>query len=169
MLVVEKELKDFLMSSKCSELLGGESAHVVKVSILVDVNGHRRDHGAQIPHTDWLVDTYGVKHPRRAAIIPTGAGSFSILLYVMSHIVVRSTATYHMCDEKAGFLDCSTVEGDRAFSEYLPVQEPIRLWLDDDQMLIFDGHLVHAGDESRFSSSDATSVLPNPRSVFVHG
>lgn len=156
MVRVEKEFEEFLMGPICRPLLGMDAV-IKKVSFLIDQ--HCKSIGIQANHLDWLLDGLVDVFERCAAIAPS-TDLFSLLLFPGSHLIMREAARFHLWSKEWGF-KFSTPERDAAFSRSLPIFEPTRLWLKKDQMLIFRGHLVHGGDESRVT--DSGTVLPNPR------
>lgn len=158
-------LSEFLLD-QCQPLLSSqtEEAHIIKSAILIDV-GDRKLQGPQTPHCDTLLDGNGKENPRRGVIAPGMAGVFSFLVYDKSHSLLWRAALHHKWNERWGF-KLSTKELDQQFSESVPLQEPMRLWVDRGQMVIFDGHLVHAGDESRVLSTG--DVHPNIRWDTMH-
>lgn len=160
---VEAAFANFLMDGeKCRFLLDSpeDEACIVKASILIDVGANGTRQGPQTPHCDWLLDGQGKIYVRRAVIAPTTKGTFSLLIYPKSHKLLRRAAKFHEWDKEWGFT-FSSEEKDEAFCEGRPVREPSRIWLDKGEVLVFDAHLVHAGDESRMLPDD--EVMPNIR------
>lgn len=160
---MEAAFSRFLLDAdKCRFLLDspGEEASIAKVSILIDVGAKGKWQGPQTPHIDWLLDGRGNIIVRRGAIAPATTGCFSLLIYDKSHKMLRQAADWHDWHEDWGFF-YSSVRKDKAFCKGKTVKEPSRIWVDKGQILVFDGFLVHAGDESRMLPD--MEVLPNLR------
>ena len=153
---------DFLTGEKCRSLLArpGGTACVLTKSILIDVGADGKWHGPQTPRCTWQLDGNGNKHVRRVAIVPITDDTCSVLIYPRSHKMLRQAAKRHDWREKWGFFN-SSEEKDANFCSTRKVKEPWRIWLDKGQMLLYDGHLVIAGDESRVLSDN--TVMSNSR------
>lgn len=120
----------------------GPTASVRKAAIMSDAaKAHAK--GPQCPHTDFQVD--GLDAVRRAILMPMEAKLFSILLYPQSHTVLRKAAMHHRWTLEQGFKH-SSADLDMQFARRTPLLEPVRLYLEDTHVLIFDCFLVHAGD-----------------------
>lgn len=148
-------------AEKCRFLLDspGEEAWVVQTHVLVDVGADGKWHGPQAPRCGYLLDGNGKKHVRRVAVAPTTAGIHSMLIYPRSHKVLRQAAKHHEWQEDWGFTFSSNKK-DEEFCAKKRVRKPWRIWLERGHMLVYDGHLVYAEDQTKIVRNQ---VLPNMR------
>ena len=151
---------------KCHFLLDSpkEEACVVEASILTDVGDKGRWHGPHAPSCGFRLDGSGMEHVRCVAVAPTTTNVFSLLIFPKSHKLLRQAAKHHDWAKEWGFL-FSSKEKDQSFCERKSERKPCRIWVDKGEMLVYDGHLVTAIDETRMSSS--YEVMPNIRQVWA--
>ena len=98
----------------------------------------------QAAHVDYRV----TGEDRFLRVMMTAITPFSLLVWPGSHQLVRMLPEAHEWSSDGGFAGKSTEKMDRVMAEVAnQVRMPQRILLEAGQTIIFDGYLIHAGDE----------------------